>query len=58
MSLNGWRKNVFSPETLITHRMPVEELEKGFQIMKNKEEDYCKILMTNPSSRCADPDEL
>lgn len=51
-------KKRISPETLITHRMPVEELEKGFQIMKNKEEDYCKILMTNPSSRCADPDEL
>ncbi|MBR1523894.1 MAG: galactitol-1-phosphate 5-dehydrogenase [Lachnospiraceae bacterium] len=32
------------PEGFITHRLRSEELEKGFRIMKDKTEDYCKII--------------
>ena len=32
------------PEKLITHRFSVDELEKGFQIMRDKAEDYVKIM--------------
>ena len=33
------------PERLITHRLSLDELDKGFEIMKNKTEDYCKVMM-------------
>jgi len=33
-----------SPEKLISHRYPMEELEKGFHIMRDKTEDYVKIM--------------
>ena len=33
------------PTGLITHRLPVKDLEKGFHIMQNKTEDYNKIMM-------------
>lgn len=39
------RKRV-SPEMLITHRLPVEELERGLHIMRDKAEDYVKIMAT------------
>ena len=32
------------PDKLITHRFSVDELEKGFQIMRDKAEDYVKIM--------------
>lgn len=32
------------PEDFITHRFPLEEIDKGFEIMKNKTEDYIKII--------------
>ena len=31
---------------LVTHRLPISELDKGFLIMWDKTEDYCKILMS------------
>lgn len=36
-----------SPEKLITHKFNIEELEKGFIIMRDKSEDFIKIMMTN-----------
>lgn len=33
-----------TPEKLISHRFPLDELEKGFRIMRDKEEDYVKIM--------------
>jgi len=35
------------PETLITHRFPMKELQKGMLIMKDKKEDYIKIMVHN-----------
>ncbi len=32
------------PADLITHRFPLEELERGFHIMRDKTEDYIKIM--------------
>lgn len=32
------------PAALITHRFSLGDLERGFQIMLNKEEDYCKVI--------------
>lgn len=34
----------FSPEKLISHRISLEEIGKGFQIMQDKTEDYIKIM--------------
>lgn len=36
-------KTIF-PEKLISHRYPMEQLEKGFHIMRDKTEDYVKIM--------------
>ncbi len=33
------------PEELISHKFPIEEIEKGFHIMRDKVEDYVKIMM-------------
>ena len=33
------------PSKLITHRLSLEELDKGLDIMHNKTEDYCKIMI-------------
>lgn len=34
----------FSPERLISHRVSLEELSEGFEIMRDKTEDYIKIM--------------
>lgn len=36
-------KKIF-PEQLITHRFPFAELDKGFEIMRDKTEGYCKVM--------------
>ena len=33
------------PGQLITHRLRINDLEQGFNIMRDKTEDYCKIMM-------------
>ncbi|MCI8949147.1 MAG: galactitol-1-phosphate 5-dehydrogenase [Lachnospiraceae bacterium] len=33
-----------NPQALITHRFPLNELEQGFHIMRDKKEDYVKII--------------
>ena len=33
------------PERLITHRLGLDEMENGFRIMRDKTEDYCKVMM-------------
>ena len=33
------------PEDLITHRLSLEQMEQGFRIMRDKTEDYVKIMM-------------
>lgn len=43
--LDRLKQGRIAPEKLITHRFPMEELEKGLAIMKNKTEDYCKIMV-------------
>lgn len=35
---------VISPEKLISHRYPLDQMEKGFHIMRDKTEDYVKIM--------------
>lgn len=35
------------PEILITHKLPFEELMYGLEIMKNKSEDFVKIMIEN-----------
>ena len=34
-----------NPEVLITHRLKFEELEKGLKIMRDKTEDYVKVMI-------------
>ena len=33
-----------TPEALITHRFPMEQLNQGFRIMREKTEDYIKVM--------------
>ena len=35
-----------APEKLISHRLPLAELEKGLRIMRDRSEEYCKIMIT------------
>ena len=42
--INLLQNDFIHPELLITHRVNLGELEKGLHIMKNKTEDYIKIM--------------
>jgi L-iditol 2-dehydrogenase len=35
----------FAPEAVVTHRFDLDEILKGFEIMRDKREEYGKILM-------------
>ncbi len=35
------------PSKLTSHKLDIDELDKGFLIMRDKKEDYCKIIMKN-----------
>lgn len=37
-------KGCVNPERLISHRFPMEGLEKGLQVMRDKTEDYVKVM--------------
>ena len=37
-------ENRISPKILISHRLPLSELETGLHIMRDKTEDYCKVM--------------
>ena len=39
--------NRIAPEKLITHRLSIVDLYRGFEIMKDKSEEYIKIMMVN-----------
>lgn len=43
------KDGIVKPEVLITHKLSMDELVKGFEIMRDKNEDYMKIMMV-----CAD----
>jgi len=45
VTLDGIASKSFAPEALISHRFSLEELDKGLHIMKDKTEDYCKIMI-------------
>ena len=36
------------PAELITRRLSIADLERGFSIMREKSEYFCKVMMTNP----------
>ncbi|MFN2927366.1 galactitol-1-phosphate 5-dehydrogenase [Lachnospiraceae bacterium YH-ros2228] len=38
------------PEALITQRLPMEKLEQGLRIMRNKTEEYVKVMVVNHTS--------
>lgn len=42
--LKRLEKKKIAPEILITHQFPLEELEKGLHIMRDKTEDYVKVM--------------
>ena len=41
------RKKRIHPVDLITHRFAIRDLEQGYRIMKNKSQDYVKVMMIN-----------
>ena len=52
--LTSIRQGRIDPAQLITHRFPLEELEKGLRIMRDKTEDYIKIMIQTASRKCLD----
>jgi L-iditol 2-dehydrogenase len=45
--LERLKRKSIAPAELISHRLPIEDLEQGFGIMRDKSEDYIKIMMKN-----------
>ncbi len=52
--INDWNyallrlsEGIIDPKDFITHRFSMEELETGFNLMREKSEDYCKVMMVN-----------
>lgn len=43
--LDKLQEGKISPQELITHRFSLEDLEQGFHIMRDKTEEYIKIMM-------------
>lgn len=39
------RKSGFSPENLISHRFTLDEMQKGLEIMRDKSEEYIKVML-------------
>lgn len=46
--LDRLEQGKISPSKLISHRFPLEDIEKGFQIMRDKSEDYIKAMAEFP----------
>lgn len=40
-----------TPAELITHRLPLERLKEGLEIMRDRKEDYCKIMVSQEDER-------
>lgn len=38
-------KKEIAPEKYISHRLPLKDLEKGLHIMRDKTEDFCKVMV-------------
>ena len=45
--LGAMSRKSTTPELLISHTFPISQLETGLHIMRDKTEDYCKIMMVN-----------
>ncbi|MCR5210165.1 MAG: galactitol-1-phosphate 5-dehydrogenase [Lachnospiraceae bacterium] len=43
--LDRLKKKRIDPRRFITHRLPLDMLENGFLVMRDKKEDYCKVMM-------------
>ena len=42
--LNALKDGKIHPEQMITHRFPLNSLNKGFELMRDKSEDYVKVM--------------
>lgn len=42
--LNSLKNGMISPEKMITHKLSVDELINGFELMRDKTEDYVKVM--------------
>ena len=47
--LSRLEKGSIQPEKLITHKYTLEELIKGFELMRDKSEDYIKVMYSDKS---------
>lgn len=43
--LDKLKDRLIEPERMITHRMPPEELERGLAVMRDKQEEYGKVMI-------------
>ncbi len=44
--LDRLKTEKINPSLLITHRYPLEELDVGLHIMRDKKEEYCKVMIS------------
>jgi L-iditol 2-dehydrogenase len=42
--LNRLENGKIAPEKLITHRFGIHDINKGFELMRDKSEDYIKVM--------------
>ena len=43
--INRLKEGCIKPERLITHRLPMEQLDTGFEVMRGKKESYIKMMV-------------
>lgn len=41
------KENRIAPERLISHKLPFEQLDKGLELMRDKTEDFLKVMIVN-----------
>lgn len=44
-AINAMKEGIIKPEALISHRFSIEEADKGLQLMRDKKEEYIKVML-------------
>ena len=44
-AVSAYKKGIFPTDRLITHRIPFEEISRGFELLENNPEEYVKGII-------------
>lgn len=44
-AVDAYQKGIFPTDRLITHRIPFEEISRGFELLENNPEEYVKGII-------------